>query len=84
MPKEHSSSIEDKDKNSLQVDVPQRTSFDQSSYEARMSKLDSDIGIFGRMLFDKNPKFDLSFTHRNSQFDLSCDSESTDDSNLDN
>ena len=36
------------------------------------------------MILDDHPKLNLSYIHGNSQYDWSCDSESTNDSNLEN
>ena len=73
-----------KDKTSLQEDATQNASFNQSSYEANISRLAYKISIVDSMLFDNHPKPDLSSIHSNSPDDWSFDSESTNDSNLDN
>ena len=65
-----------KEKTSLQKDAPQHASFNNSSYEAH------EIVIVDSMLLENHPKSDLSSIHSNSQDGCSCDSESTDDSNL--
>ena len=64
--------------------MPQCAYFNQSRHEARILKVASEISIVDSMIFDDHPKLDLSSIHRNSQDDWSCDSESTNDSNLDN
>ena len=64
--------------------MPQCASFNQSSHEADDLKVASKIKTVDSMLFDDHHKLYLSFTPRNSQDYWSCDSESTDDSNLEN
>ena len=69
---------------SLQGESPKIETFDQSSYEARISKAASKITIICSMIFDDHSKLDLSSIHSGFQDDWSHDSESTNDLSLDN
>ena len=70
--------------NSFQEDPSQLETFDPSIYEARILKAAYDITIIDNMIFDDNSELDLSSIYSGSQDNWIHNSESTDDSSLDN
>ena len=64
--------------------LPQLETFDPSTYEARILKVASEITIVDSMIFDDHSKLDLSSINSKSRDDWSHNSQSTEDSSLNN